>query len=206
MKIDKISHPIHPQHILKLENTQIPFKCDGCKEFGIGLEYSCQKCNFDLHTACAMPSLTITHPFFEKCEFLFHYKPPEGKRWSCDACGNDVQGFVYHCNRRDYHLHPSCANLPRVLNDGEQKLYRYPKLSGPCHCCGGTGPGWSYRSECKSYNLHVSCVKKLLAESWLVKYLNADNKKVKEMQTRIPSLKGTPNHHTGREGKVKKIL
>ncbi|XVF67095.1 hypothetical protein PTKIN_Ptkin10aG0093000 [Pterospermum kingtungense] len=209
MKIDKgIRHPIHPQHKLKLEYTEIPFICDGCTEAGIGLKYSCQQCEFDLHKACAMamPSSIITHPFYKKCEFQFHYKPPGAQMRICDGCRNDVQGFVYHCKRCGFDLHPCCANLPQVLDDGEHNLYLCLKLSSSCHHCGGQGRGWSYRSQCKSYNLHVSCVKELLAESWQAMYLAADKNKVREMQTRIPSLKGTTlkTRHGGRGGKVKK--
>lgn len=100
------------------------------------------------------------------------------------------------------------ANLPQVLNDGEYNLYLCLKLSSSCHRCGGKGHGWSYRSHCKTYHLHVSCVKELLVENWQAMYLNVDKNKVREMQTRIPSLKGTlKNYHghgAGRGGKVSK--
>ncbi|XP_030942502.1 uncharacterized protein LOC115967524 [Quercus lobata] len=211
MKIDKeISHPIHPLHKLKLEYTEIPFNCDGCKEAGIGLKYKCQQCEFDLHKACAVapPISIIHHPFYEKCEFQFHYNPPGAARRICDACRKDVLGFVYHCKRCGFDLHPCCANLPQVLNDGEYNLYLCLKLSSSCHRCGGKGHGWSYRSHCKTYHLHVSCVKELLVENWQAMYLNVDKNKVREMQTRIPSLKGTlKNYHghgAGRGGKVSK--
>lgn len=40
-------------------------------------------------------------------------------------------------------------------------------------------------------------------ESWQAMYLNVDKNKVREMQTRIPSLKGTlkNHHHVHRSGK-----
>ncbi|OMP10115.1 DC1 domain-containing protein [Corchorus olitorius] len=204
MKIGKeILHPIHPQHKLKLEYTEIPFTCDGCKEAGIGLKYSCKQCEFDLHKACAIPSPTISHPFYKKCEFQFHYKPPGQCMRICDACRDDVQGFVYHCKACGFDLHPCCASLPQVLDDGENNLYLCLKLSSSCLHCGGKGSGWCYRSQCKSYNLHVSCVKELLVESWQVMYLNADKNKMREMQTRIPRLNyRTRGNHRG--GKVKK--
>ncbi|KAK8636624.1 hypothetical protein V6N13_124366 [Hibiscus sabdariffa] len=109
----------------------------------------------------------------------------------CDSCQNDVLGFVYHCRLCDFDLHLCCASLPQVLDDGEHNLYLCLKISGLCHHCGGKGPGWSYRSQCKSYNLHVSCVKELLVESWQAMYFNADKNRVRELQTRIPTLKGT---------------
>lgn len=207
MIIDKeIYHPIHLQHKLKLEYTEIPFCCDGCKEAGIGLKYKCLKCEFDLHKVCAMASPNITHPFYKKCDFKLHYRPPGETRRLCDACRKEVLGFVYHCKRCDFDLHPCCANLPQVLDDGEHNLYLCYKICDACHHCGGKGLGWSYRSECRAYNLHVSCVKDMLVESWQVMYLNVDKNKVRELQTRIPNLKGTlKNHHDGgKGGKVRK--
>ncbi|KAF9602860.1 hypothetical protein IFM89_031806 [Coptis chinensis] len=206
MKIDKeICHPAHPNHKLRLEYTEVPFNCDGCKEAGIGLKYKCTQCEFDLHKACAMAPPTITHPFYKKCEFRFYHHPPGQVMRICDACRDDILGFVYHCNRCGFDLHPCCANLPHILDDGEHNLYLYLKLSSLCHRCGGQGSGWSYRSDCKNYNLHVSCVKQLLVESWQAMHLNVDNNKVREIQTKIPRLKGTMQKHPkGREAKVKK--
>ncbi|TYH37034.1 hypothetical protein ES332_D12G013500v1 [Gossypium tomentosum] len=167
------------------------------------------------NTAAGDVSSTYTRPalchplpslfHFIKNEFQFNYRPPGQHMRICDACRNDVLGFVYHCKRCDFDLHPCCANLPQVLDDGEHNLYLCFKLSSSCHHCGGKGPGWSYRSQCKSYNLHVACVKELLVESWQAMYLNADKNRVREIQTRIPSLSGKlRNHHGGRGGKVKK--
>lgn len=192
MKIDKeLYHPAHPQHRrLKIEYCEAPFKCDGCKEAGIGLKYKCQQCDFDLHKACAVAPPSFVHPFYPKCEFEFHYQPPGPERRRCDACQKDVLGFTYHCKRCDFDLHPCCANLPRVLDDGEKNIYLCLKLAYPCHHCGRKGSGWSYKSECKTYNLHVSCVKELLLESWQATYFNVDKNKLRNLQTSIPSLKG----------------
>ncbi|KAF5449145.1 hypothetical protein F2P56_029622 [Juglans regia] len=197
----QISHPIHPQHKLKLEYTETPFNCNGCKEAGIGFQYKCLQCEFHLHKSCALAPSTMYHSFYKKCEFQFHHAPPGPALRRCDACGKNVLGFVYNCKSCGFDLHPCCANLPQVLDDGEQNLYLCFKLSSPCHHCGGKGSGWAYRSQCKTYNLHVSCVKELLVESWQAIYLNVDKNKAREMQTRIPNLKGTPGNNHGQRGK-----
>ncbi|KAJ4966738.1 hypothetical protein NE237_018587 [Protea cynaroides] len=174
-------------------------------EAGIGFSYKCEQCNFDLHKVCAVASPVITKLFYKKCEFRFYHRPPGTVMRICDACRNDVLGFVYHCDGCGFDLHPCCANLPRVLDDGEHNFYLSLKLSSSCHHCGGKGPGWSYRSECRNYNLHVSCVKELLVESWQAMYLNVDKNKIRELQTRIPSLKCTlQSHHREKGGKVRK--
>lgn len=161
-----ISHFSHPQHKLKFEYTEIPFKCDGCKEVGIGSKYKCSTCDYDLHMHCAIPSASIIHPFYTKCSFQFMARPPGHVARYCNACQKDVSGFVYHCNSCGFDLHPCCAKLPMMLDDGEVKLYLYRKVSSACHKCGRKGRSWSYRSTCKKYNLHVACVKEMLVESW----------------------------------------
>ncbi|KAJ8572298.1 hypothetical protein K7X08_008809 [Anisodus acutangulus] len=61
---------------------------------------------------------------------------------------------MYHCRSCGFDLHPCCAKLPMVLDDGDVKLYLYRKVSASCHRCGRKGRSWSYRSTCKKYNLH----------------------------------------------------
>lgn len=214
MKYNEISHFSHPQHILKFEYTEFPFKCDGCKEIGIGSRYSCAACNFDLHSHCAIPSATISHPFYPKCSFQFMSRPPteNGPRY-CNACEKDVTGFVYHCRACGFDLHPCCAKLPMVLDDGEVKLYLYRKVSASCHKCGKKGRSWSYRSSCKRYNLHVACVREMLVESWHDIYVglgkgggsSGGGGARRGLPTRIPSLKDTlQTPHNRSKSKKKK--
>ncbi|KAJ3677680.1 hypothetical protein LUZ60_003404 [Juncus effusus] len=212
MKIEETIHSSHPNHKLKMEYTETPFRCDGCHEAGIGLKYRCNTCDFDLHKACALAPKSISHTFYKKCEFQFYYKPPGPHMRLCDACQKSVHGFVYHCMRCGFDLHPCCANLPLRLHDGDQHNFQLcEKLSSACHKCGHKGLGWSYRSECKNYNLHVSCVKELLVESWQTIYLNQNksvNKGIREIETRlvaVPSLKGTLQNHHNPKGRVGKV-
>ncbi|KAK4758217.1 hypothetical protein SAY87_019518 [Trapa incisa] len=123
----EISHFSHPNHKLILNNSDLLFKCDGCKEF--------------------------------------LSSPPGDALPYCNACEKDVGGFVYHCAANGYDLHPCCAKLPMVLNDGEVKLYLYSKVSSSCNRCGRKGRSWAYRSTCKKYNLHVACVREMVVDS-----------------------------------------
>ncbi|KAL5987150.1 hypothetical protein ACLOJK_041146 [Asimina triloba] len=205
MKYNEITHFSHPQHKLRFEYTEVPFRCDGCKEAGIGSRYKCDICDFDLHRHCALPlpSSSLLHPFYAKCSFQFMARPPGDIPRYCNACGKDVGGFVYHCNSCGFDLHPCCANLPRLLDDGDVKLYLYKKVCASCHKCGRKGRSWSYRSTCKKYNLHVSCVKEMLVESWQ-EYLYFGKGNRRKLETRIPSLKGTLVNHHRSKGKVRK--
>ncbi|KNA22399.1 hypothetical protein SOVF_034460 [Spinacia oleracea] len=166
MKYNEISHFSHPQHKLKIEFTEVPFKCDGCKEIGIGSCYKCNLCEYDLHMHCAIPTPVIYHPYYPKCSFIFMSRPPGNVPRYCNACERGIFGFSYHCKSCGFDLHPCCAKLPTVLDDGEITLYLYRKVSATCQRCGRKGRSWSYRSSNKKYNLHVACVKDILIDSW----------------------------------------
>lgn len=129
MKYNEISHFSHPQHKLKIEFTEVPFKCDGCKEIGIGSCYKCNLCEYDLHMHCAIPTPVIYHPYYPKCSFIFMSRPPGNVPRYCNACERGIFGFSYHCKSCGFDLHPCCAKLPTVLDDGEITLYLYRKVS-----------------------------------------------------------------------------
>lgn len=225
MKYGELTHFSHPHHTLRLDYSESPFRCDGCREAGIGNRYRCAVCDFDLHRHCALPTTAsppLNHPFFRKCYFYFLPRPPgDGARY-CNACGRDVLGFVYHCRSCGFDLHPCCAALPFSLDaGGGLRLYLYRKVSAPCHRCGRRGRGWSYRSSCKEYTLHVACVAEMLVESWQEIYYGGGGKTRAAGVTtrgiggdigggfgvnRIPSIKGAGvNHHKRKKkGKVKK--
>lgn len=154
---DQISHESH-HHKLKLEDTNFPFRCDGCncKVIGIGKRYTCAACDFDLHKHCAVdPHTPICHPLMAKCYNLqFCLSPPANATHYCDACTKPVTGFLYRCHRCNFDLHPCCANLPMELEDGEVKLKLVEK-----------DRRWIYRSRCKKYKLEVACAREILEES-----------------------------------------
>ncbi|XP_052179651.1 uncharacterized protein LOC127792982 [Diospyros lotus] len=203
MKYNEISHFSHPYHKLKFEYTEAPFKCDGCKEVGIGSSYKCSSCDYDLHKLCALPSSSFRHPFYPKCSFKFLPRAPGSISRYCNACEKAVTGFVYHCEACGFDLHPCCANLPMVLDDGEVKLSLYSKVTEPCLRCGRKGRSWSYRSTCKKYNLHVACVKEMLVENWQEIYFGRGGNG-RKLETRIPNLKATLQTHQHKKGKVEK--
>lgn len=213
-RYNEISHFSHPKHKLTFQYSEFPFKCDGCKEIGIGSRYSCNICDYDLHMHCSIPSPSLFHPFYPKCCFQFLSKPPGDIPRYCNACEKSVTGFVYHCFSCGFDLHPCCAKLPMILDDhGEVKLYLYRKVSSSCQRCGQKGRSWSYRSSCKKYNLHVACVREMIVESWHQMYVGRSNGRTTTMATMVET--GVPlslknNLHTvhnggGRsKGKVRK--
>ncbi|GAB2224839.1 hypothetical protein Droror1_Dr00005616 [Drosera rotundifolia] len=136
-------------------------------------------------------------------------RPPGAGARYCNACEKDITGFVYHCKACGFDLHPCCAKLPMVLDDGEVKLYLYRKVSAACHRCGRKGRSWTYRSTCKRYSLHVACVKEMLVENWheICFGRGGGGGASKKLETRIPTLKDTlyaHNHRNHSKGKVQK--
>ncbi|KAM0941333.1 putative chromatin regulator PHD family [Dioscorea sansibarensis] len=171
-------HPSHPGYKLKQENMERPYTCDGCKELGFGTCYTCTNtaCNFHLHKDCVHPEEIISHSFFPN--LYFHFLKEGLPNRYCDACGKDINGYVYHCYDGGYDLHPCCAKLPHVFENvvtdegDELNLVLRKKVSSKCYKCGKKKLSkevkntWSYVSEKKKVHFHVCCVKDMVCESW----------------------------------------
>ncbi|XP_047329737.1 uncharacterized protein LOC124933056 [Impatiens glandulifera] len=186
------------KHLHQLEwNTdyQNTFKCDGCKELGIGPRYRCDRCDYNLHKLChevvlqhsnSTTSTRIAHDHFPGDTFEFLPFPPHTPSGRfCDACGKRVCGFVYHCKEKGWDLHPCCSNLETKIHvDGTDFFLNLPLTavgsSGAVSCrknclwcrkrsLKGTKewvPGWSYVSSCGDYRVHVYCLTEILIEAW----------------------------------------
>ncbi|KAG0463575.1 hypothetical protein HPP92_019115 [Vanilla planifolia] len=216
MKYGELLHFGHPQHKLHFEYSELPFRCDGCGEVGLGSRFRCYTCDFDLHRhcACASPAdAALRHPFYRKCLFHFLPRPPGDATRFCNACGRKAGGFVYHCRACGYDLHPCCAALPHSLEaEGGLRLSLRSRAAAPCHRCGRKGRSWSYRSECGKYELHVACVTEMLAESWHELYYGGVRGVGKKATTvtaaaglgaggrGVPSIRGAGVSHHGRGG------
>ncbi|XVF83651.1 hypothetical protein PTKIN_Ptkin16aG0507100 [Pterospermum kingtungense] len=173
MRLTEIDHFSHP-HRLHLESTEAPYRCDGCKEEGFGRCYQCpyEDCNFHLHEECGNASLSISHPYLKTCNLKFHQKNPTSKDRYCDACGMDINGFVYQCSHKDAHdLHPCCAKLPKALSNNGVEIYLSKEVRSKCLRCerkviANGVKGWSYVSSCGKYCYHVACVREAILEDW----------------------------------------
>lgn len=220
MTIKKGYHPSHPDHELKLKNYKKPYKCDGCKEQGFGPRYrcECEDCDYELHKDCMFNTPTTSHDFFPGSTFKFFDKPPKNCncdkcKISCDACGKEINGFVYHCeehkNGRD--LHPCCRNLKEKMTIGEVKFSLHEKVMSKCIWCKsktlkGTRSkirGWSYMSECNNYHFHVYCVTEMTVEGWKTADCN-ENKALALENMELPLQRRTNGGPRG--GKYWKIV
>ena len=144
------------------------YTCDGCKVVGFGKRYRCDECNYDLHRACMHSTPTTTPKLFKDSIFKFYDQLPrncnECKR-DCEACGKQVEGFVYHCHEKDLVLHPCCCNLKNELECDGMKFH-LRKTESKCAKCAKCNQikGWSYVSECGNCSFHVYCTWEMLYE------------------------------------------
>ncbi|XP_054789569.1 protein VACUOLELESS GAMETOPHYTES-like [Prosopis cineraria] len=182
---ETMNHPCHLQHPIILKSEGAPFQCSGCKELGFGPRYQCHEtdCPFVLHYHCATVRPTDRpriHLFMGNRRFDFLWEPPGGpNRRYCDACGQDVRGFLYQdqYSKHNFDLHPCCMNLKRTISDpnGTVELNLKDKVPSKCVKCKRKGlnnvqskeafRGWSYVSSCGNYCYHVYCVKTLILEN-----------------------------------------
>ncbi|WOH02560.1 hypothetical protein DCAR_0521949 [Daucus carota subsp. sativus] len=162
----KAYHSSHLNHPLVLRNFNKPFHCDGCKEQGFGTRYRCE--SSDCHPLPPLPSVpgcmfnsrTATHEFYPGCDLKFSDEPRKRGTW-CNACGNEINGFVYYCKDKDLDLHPCCLELKgKMVTDGAT-FRLHDKVKSKCIWCkskslkGKSEGGWSYKSECNKYHVHV---------------------------------------------------
>ncbi|KAK4792782.1 hypothetical protein SAY86_023217 [Trapa natans] len=99
----EISHFSHPDHKLMLENSELLFKCEGCKEeVGIGFRYRCPECDFDLHVYRAVPAPNIDHPFYTKCSFQFLSSPPGDGLHTSAADMKYTEAEISHFSHPDH--------------------------------------------------------------------------------------------------------
>ncbi|XP_031259634.1 uncharacterized protein LOC116117754 [Pistacia vera] len=172
MLLTEIDHFSH-SHRLKLMPVEAPYQCDGCKELGFAPCYQCTMCSFHLHEECARAEPNISHKYFKKCNFKFYEENLRGGVRICDACGKDIQGFLYQCSHeKAFDLHPCCAKLKETLTGPEGiKLYLSNKVQLKCLKCqrkktSNRVKGFSYVSSSGKYCYHVACVKDLIVDNW----------------------------------------
>ncbi|OIT38183.1 hypothetical protein A4A49_31549 [Nicotiana attenuata] len=110
----------------------------------------------------------ITHPFDEEHQFILLPKPiyPDGN-FNCDACGENGDGFSYHCKTCGTELHILCAIFPLCVTHWSHHHQLDLKLSPPypdkslcCDICKNVGTNhWLYRCQTCGFDAHLNCTK-----------------------------------------------
>ncbi|CAA6663642.1 unnamed protein product [Spirodela intermedia] len=136
MLYSTLSHHGHP---IQLEYSSDPFICDGCKDVGFGLRFTCQRSRYDLHQVCARPRRTLRSAvYLEPVVFDFYGAPPAGERPT-----NSYRGTTM---RLPVQMLAECQ-ICGVEDDGQISA-------------------WSYVSSSADASLHVACAKKVLLRRW----------------------------------------
>ncbi|KAK1396267.1 Phorbol-ester/DAG-type domain-containing protein [Heracleum sosnowskyi] len=199
----KAYHPSHLEHELVLRNFKKPYHCDGCKEQGFGTRYRCESsnCDYVLHESCMFNSETATHDFYPDCTFKFSYEPRSCGTW-CNACGNNINGFVYHYEDKDLDLHPRCLNLKRKMVFYGVKF----KLNEKVTSKGKSEGGWSYKSKCNNYHFHVNSITEMLHESWKIGDYKDESISILSLKNLELRLQRSSDGGSSRGGKYWKIV
>ncbi|KAK8703939.1 hypothetical protein V6N13_047579 [Hibiscus sabdariffa] len=182
----EVSHPLHPQHSLKLfpwyaENTSLVFTCKGCRGIYDKFAYVCYACDFALDVKCATSWVPKTETQRLKdmeresklCPFNQHHKLDYANYafnlpfyvTLCQFCDLDLSGPVYRCSKCGYSIHESCVGIPREMEIQFHPLHSLRTLwsSGKtCLLC----KVWldytiSYSCVQCGLHLHVQCAKSL---------------------------------------------
>ncbi|PKA48353.1 hypothetical protein AXF42_Ash020445 [Apostasia shenzhenica] len=171
MKYGELSHFSHPQHQLLFEYSELPFKCDGCREVGIGSRFKCSIAISTSTKQCAAAATAtapvLRHPFYRKC--FFHFPParratPRATATLAGATSPASSTTAAPAASTSTPAAPPCRTCWRqtagsacTSTAGRRRL---------CHPAGGRGGAGATGPSCKKYNLHVACVTEMLVDSW----------------------------------------
>ncbi|KAI3508587.1 hypothetical protein L1887_23595 [Cichorium endivia] len=157
----------HRHNLTMTKGNLSSYKCSGCKEMGIGDRYTCNKCSYVLHRDCMYFKRLTTHKFLDGSTFKFHQTRFDSMNRYCNACGSDIEGFFYHCEKTSKDLHPCCLKLKETVHVGEIKFRLCRKLTTACFYCSSRKKDykdrcWWYSLEGQDMHVHVSCMKDAL--------------------------------------------
>ncbi|GLJ22801.1 hypothetical protein SUGI_0429630 [Cryptomeria japonica] len=165
---EEIQHVSHPQHPLNLTFEQLLYACGACKEYGAGVRYRCDQCNFSMHEFCAKAPQTSSHPYHSNHQVLFQNKPGGLKNSKCEICGKATKGFAFRCPTCSFNIHPCCSQLPPDLIIKEHPQHSLKLLAGSpiagsspytCNVCNKKGTTWVYYCAPCDFYLHALCAK-----------------------------------------------
>ncbi|KAL5721728.1 hypothetical protein ACHQM5_005336 [Ranunculus cassubicifolius] len=165
-----IQHFSH-EHQLLLANVKTQTNlsmdsCAGCKLKPSKLVYACESCNFILHIPCSQMPKLINHPADPNHTFTLLAQPAYSTGlFRCDACGNNGDGFNYHCSTCGIDLHIICATMPLSLAHQTHPcplnlvFSPDPSQDFSCDVCHGEGSSnhWVYRCNPCGFNAHLNC-------------------------------------------------
>ncbi|KAL5760576.1 hypothetical protein ACOSQ2_019414 [Xanthoceras sorbifolium] len=160
--IHHFSHP-HPLQLSNYHTQQTPnsVSCSVCKVKASGGNYTC------VHISCSKLPQQITHPFDHQNHVLSLLPKPAYSQgfFNCDTCGEQGNGFSYHCGTCNIDLHTICATLPLLLSHQSHPHHLNLTFSPPyndkgfsCDICKNMGSNeWLNRCNLCEFDAHLVC-------------------------------------------------
>ncbi|XP_059430500.1 uncharacterized protein LOC132164097 [Corylus avellana] len=112
--------------------------CEGCIQLIISTTfYSCEQCNYFLHSTCARLPLKKQLPTHPCLLTLYQYGSQIGNTAHCFACHRRSHGFAYACSDCQYNLDVRCCSIPKIIeHEGHQHpLFLAPTSVQECNSC-----------------------------------------------------------------------
>jgi hypothetical protein len=145
-ELEVIKHFNH-KHYLFINRNEVEVHdhklCEGCMQSISAPFYSCEQCDYFLHSKCARLPLKKRHPNHPHLLTL----SARGRESYidglvfCNACGRYSHGFAYTCHKCDYYsLDIRCGSILKIFNHEVHQHSLFHALSSveKCRACDGS--------------------------------------------------------------------
>lgn len=136
--------------------------CSACGDSLDGWSYVCSviRCGLLLHASCAELTSEIQHQHHQKHPLVLVAEVSH-RRYDCDACHKEIEGFRFSCLECDFSLDVKCASKfpdrKHVLHD--HKLTYFEELpTMQCNVCGDRRRSALFRCVPCDFNIHQECM------------------------------------------------
>jgi hypothetical protein len=140
-ELDEFQHFDH-QHKLIISRNEIgvhdPKLCEGCMQSISAPFYSCEPCDYFLHSTCARLPLKKRHPSYPHLLTLSARGEYIDGTIFCTACGCSSHGFTYICDKSDeFRLDIRCSSIPKTIKHQVHQHSLFHALSSveKCNAC-----------------------------------------------------------------------
>jgi hypothetical protein len=139
---EELKHWNHEHNLILCRNeveVQHNNLCEACMQLICAPFYSCEQCNFFLHSTCARLPLKKRLPNHPHLFTLYPCGSDLGKTAHCFTCHRRSHGFFYKCSEGECSIDIRCCLIPKPLeHEGHQhSLFLAPSSDQLCNSCEG---------------------------------------------------------------------
>ncbi|XP_059452063.1 uncharacterized protein LOC132182749 [Corylus avellana] len=157
-ELEELKHFYH-EHNLFLSRNQVEVHhehklCEGCMQSISPPLYTCEQCDYFLHSKCARLPLKKQDPTHPHLLTLYQFGFHIGDTVGCNACRRLSHGFAYACLECNYSLDIRCCLIMKTLqHEGHQhSLFHAINSVQECNSCGEGPKGANGVFLCKECN------------------------------------------------------